>query len=50
MAAENIKRLGLCKEGILVGIVTARDLVYAYQSDYQITNPYLEQLSEYVSG
>ena len=50
MAAENIKRLGLIKDGVLVGIVTARDLVDAYQSAYQITNPYLEQLSEYTSG
>ena len=50
MAAENIKRLGIIKDGGLVGIVTARDLVDAYQSAYQITNPYLEELSEYVAG
>ncbi len=50
MTAENIKRLGLIKEGSLVGIVTARDLVDAYQGAYQITNPYLEELSEYIAG
>ncbi len=50
MAAENIKRLGLIKDGNLVGIVTARDLVDAYQSEYQISNPYLEQHSEYIPG
>ena len=50
MAAENIKRLGLTKGESLVGIVTARDLVDAYQGAYQITNPYLEELSEYVAG
>ena len=43
MAAQNIKRLGLIKEGKLVGIVTARDIVDAYQSD-QITNPWSEQI------
>ncbi len=50
MAAENIKRLGLIKDGVLVGIVTAMDLIDAYQGAYQITNPYLEELSEYISG
>jgi CBS domain-containing protein len=34
MAAENIKRLGLIKDGVLVGIVTARDLVDAYQGAF----------------
>ena len=43
MAANNIKRLGLTKEGVLTGIVTARDLVDAFQSNYKISNPYLEQ-------
>ncbi len=41
MAANNIKRLGLIKNSSLTGIVTARDLVDAYQSTYQISNPYL---------
>ena len=50
MAAKNIKRLGLTKDGLLSGMVTARDLVDAYQSIYQITNPYLEDLSSYTSG
>ncbi len=44
MAAHNIKRLGLVKEGKLVGIVTARDIVDAYQRAYQISNPWLEQI------
>jgi len=50
MAAKNIKRLGLVKDGLLVSIATARDIVDAYQSGYQVTNPYLEDLSEYISG
>ncbi|KKK64090.1 hypothetical protein LCGC14_2987730 [marine sediment metagenome] len=35
---------GLIKEEKLVGIVTARDIVDAYQRDYQISNPWLEQI------
>ncbi|WP_316504947.1 CBS domain-containing protein [Nitrosopumilus sp.] len=50
MAAENIKRLGLTKDGTLIGIVTARDLVDAYQGAYKVTNSHLEELSEYVAG
>lgn len=50
MAGENIKRLGLIKEGKLVGIITARDLIDAYQAKYPVTNPYLKELSEYVEG
>jgi CBS domain-containing protein len=42
MAANNIKRLGLVRNGSLVGIVTARDLVDAYQNAYPNLNPYLE--------
>jgi len=42
MAANNIKRLGLTKDSLLEGIVTARDLVDTYQSVYQVANPYLE--------
>ncbi|MFB5598350.1 MAG: cyclic nucleotide-binding/CBS domain-containing protein [Nitrosopumilaceae archaeon] len=44
MAAHNIKRLGLTKEGKLEAIVTARDIVDAYQSAYQISNPMVEQI------
>ena len=44
MAAHNIKRLGLIKEGKLVGIITARDIVDAYQNGYQISNPWSEQI------
>jgi CBS domain-containing protein len=33
MASRNIKRLGLIEDGSLVGIVTARDIVDAYQMD-----------------
>jgi CBS domain-containing protein len=50
MAAKNIKRLGLTKDGLLVSMATARDIVDAYQSVYPVTNPYLEDLSEYISG
>jgi len=46
MAGKNIKRLGLTKDNLLSGMVTARDVVDAYQSVYQITNPYLEELSD----
>jgi CBS domain-containing protein len=42
MAANNIKRLGLVQDSSLVGIVTARDLVDAYQSSYSTSNPYVE--------
>lgn len=42
MAANNIKRLGLVQDSSLVGIVTARDLVDAYQSAYSTSNPYVE--------
>ena len=45
MAAKNIKRLGLIKDSKLTAMVTARDVVDAYQSVYQVTNPYLEELS-----
>jgi CBS domain-containing protein len=50
MASKNIKRLGLVKDGALFSIITARDIVDAYQSEYPVTNPYLEDLSEYISG
>jgi len=50
MASKDIKRLGLVKDGLLVHVVTARDIVDAYQSVYSVTNPYLDDLSEYVSG
>jgi len=50
MASKNIKRLGLVKDGSLVSMATARDIVDAYQSVYPVTNPYLEDLSEYISG
>ena len=50
MASKNIKRLGLVKDGVLISMVTARDIVDAYQSEYPVTNPYLEDLSEYISG
>lgn len=36
MAANNIKRLGLSKDDKLVGIVTARDVVDAYQSTLKV--------------
>jgi len=39
MAANNIKRLGVTKDDSLVGIVTARDLLHAYQDVYLATNP-----------
>lgn len=38
MAANNIKRLGITKDGSLIGIVTARDLLDAYQDVYLATN------------
>lgn len=38
MAANNIKRLGLSKNDALVGIITARDVVDAYQSTLQALN------------
>lgn len=44
MAANNIKRLGLIKDGRLVGIVTARDLVDSYQSFCTKANPYLKEI------
>jgi CBS domain-containing protein len=50
MASKNIKRLGLVKDGVLISMVTARDIVDAYQSEHPVTNPYLEDLSEYISG
>ena len=50
MASKDIKRLGLVKDGLLVHVVTARDIVDAYQSVYSVTNPYLDDLSEYISG
>lgn len=39
MAANNIKRLGITQDGFLMGIVTARDLLDAYQNVVQATNP-----------
>ena len=42
MAANNIKRLGLIQDSSLVGVVTARDLVDAYQSGYSTSNPYVD--------
>lgn len=42
MAANNIKRLGLVRDSSLVGVVTARDLVDAYQSGYSTSNPYVD--------
>lgn len=39
MAEHNIKRLGIIKNDSLVGIVTARDLVDAYQEVYLAINP-----------
>ena len=40
MAAKNIKRLGLVTDDdTLVGIVTARDVVDAYQSTFATLNP-----------
>lgn len=44
MAAHNIKRLGLTKDGKLDAIVTARDIIDAYQSAYQVTNPKIEEI------
>lgn len=42
MAKNNIKRLALTKNGVIAGIVTARDVVDAYQSTYPTSDPYLE--------
>ena len=39
MASNNIKRLGITKDDSLIGIVTARDLVYAYREVHLATNP-----------
>lgn len=39
MAGNNIKRLGLVKDENLMAIVTARDIVDAYQSSFQVLNP-----------
>lgn len=39
MAANHIKRLGITQNGFLTGIVTARDLLDAYQDVVQVTNP-----------
>ena len=39
MAANNIKRLGITKDDSLIGVVTARDLLDAYQDVYLATNP-----------
>ena len=43
MAQNNIKRLVLTNNGALVGIVTARDIVDAYQATYPTSDPYLEK-------
>lgn len=43
MSQNNIKRLGLTKNGALAGIVTARDIIDAYQSTYPTSDPYLEK-------
>jgi CBS domain-containing protein len=42
MAQNRIKRLGLIKNNSLTAIVTARDIVDAYQSTYPTSDPYLE--------
>lgn len=42
MAKNRVKRLGLVKNSSLVGIVTARDIVDAYQITYPTSDPYLE--------
>lgn len=39
MTANNIKRLGITQNGFLMGIVTARDLLDAYQKDVLAINP-----------
>jgi len=39
MAANNIKRLGITKDGSLIGVVTARDLLDAYQDVFQVIKP-----------
>lgn len=39
MASNNIKRLGITKDNSLIGVVTARDLLEAYQDVYLATNP-----------
>ena len=39
MAANNIKRLGITQDGVLIGIVTARNLLDAYKDVVQVTNP-----------
>lgn len=39
MAANNIKRLGITQDGYLMGIVTASDLLNAYQDVAQAINP-----------
>ena len=43
MVANNIKRLPLTKDDQLAGMITARDLVEAFQSTYQLENPYLKE-------
>jgi CBS domain-containing protein len=43
MAQKGVKRLGLTEDGSLVGIVTARDMVDAYQRTYPTSDPYLEK-------
>lgn len=39
MTSNSIKRLGITKDDSLIGIVTARDLLDAYQDVYLATNP-----------
>lgn len=43
MAQNNIKRLALTKNDTLAAIVTARDIIDAYQSTYPTSDPYLEK-------
>jgi len=39
MASNNIKRLGITKDDSLIGVITARDLLDAYQDVYLATKP-----------
>lgn len=43
MAQNNTKRLGLTRNGVVIGMVTARDIIDAYQSTYPTSDPYLEK-------
>jgi hypothetical protein len=46
MAGNNIKRLGLIKDGLLVGVVSGRDLVQAYQDVYLASNPKPDEIDK----